>query len=308
MPQKYVIGVDGGGSKTAAVVLDAAGQVHGRATTGSVNHHNVGLEQAEANLVQVMELALADAGLNPADLAAAAWALAGVDRPSERQLFEALANRLWPAIPIRVENDALAALVAGVGLTPGVTLIAGTGMIAYGRAADGRRARAGGWGYLFDVGSGYYLVRSALRRLSQAFDQGNMPPSPLLPALLGATKTAAVPELLAWMYGRARPIADIAALAPLVLNAAEQTDLLALATVNEGAGALARAVRDVAQQLGFHEPFPLVYSGGLLMRSAYYRGLPRLAPGRCCRRPAAAASPTATARSLGHRNGQCPRA
>ncbi|MCB0015143.1 MAG: hypothetical protein KDE34_24675, partial [Anaerolineales bacterium] len=98
MPQKYVIGVDGGGSKTAAVVLDAAGQVHGRATTGSVNHHNVGLEQAEANLTQVMELALADAGLATADLAAAAWALAGVDRPSERQLFEALANRLWPAI------------------------------------------------------------------------------------------------------------------------------------------------------------------------------------------------------------------
>ena len=264
MPQEYVIGVDGGGSKTAAVVLDAAGQVHGRGVSGSVNHHNVGLTQAEANLVRVMELALADAGLTPADLAGAAWALAGVDRPSERELFDNLANKLWPAVPIRVENDALAALVAGVGQRPGVTLIAGTGMIAYGQNGAGQRARAGGWGYLFDVGSGYYLARSALRRLSQAHDQRETFPSTLLPAFFAATGTDRVPELLAWAYGQDRPIADVAALAPLVLSAAEQTDLFALATVNEGAGALAQAVQDVANKLQFAEPFPLVYSGGLL--------------------------------------------
>jgi N-acetylglucosamine kinase len=139
----FVIGVDGGGSKTAAVVVDHNVQVMGRGLAGSSNHHNVGLEQARENLLAAMVAATGEAGVELRQAAAVAWALAGVDRPAERRLFADLGATLLPGIPLQVENDALAALMGGLGSRRGMVLIAGTGMIAYGENEAGAAARAG---------------------------------------------------------------------------------------------------------------------------------------------------------------------
>lgn len=273
MSNKYVIGVDGGGSKTAAVILDNAGNMLGRAVSGSSNYHNVGMRQAEKSLATVMDLALQDAKVTLANVVSVTWALAGVDRPSERVLFSQLAAKILPDIPTRVENDAVAALVAGVGFQAGVALIAGTGMIAYGINDAGNIARAGGWGYLIDEGSGFQLVQSTLQQIARAFDADARFDSNLTSVLLSETQTESIPDLLSWLYERKRPVREIATLAPAILNAAEQADQLAVAAVHEGAQALARVVQHVAHKLNFSGQFPLVFSGGLLVKSDFYRSL-----------------------------------
>jgi N-acetylmuramic acid 6-phosphate etherase len=272
----FVIGVDGGGSKTVAVLLDDRGQVRGQGRSGSANVHNVGLAQAQANLEDAMRQATAAAQVDLGRLAAVTWALAGVDRPAERRLFAGLAADLLSGIPVRVENDALAALMGGLGTHHGLVLIAGTGMIAYGENKKGQTARAGGWGHLVDPGSGYALAHSALRAIGDAQDGMGLP-TELSQRILRQLGLGQVSDLFGWLYdpgtGKAG-VADLAALAPLVLAAAEAGDLAALDIVMRGADSLAEAVAAVARRLGLWEsPFTAVLAGGLLERSAFYHQL-----------------------------------
>ena len=271
--EKFVIGVDGGGSKTAVVLLNQDRQVLGRGLSGSSNHHNVGLVQTKANLLSGMRQAVAQASLPLANITAATWALAGVDRPAERKLLGQIAAELLPGTPVRVENDAVAALVGGLGHHNGIALIAGTGMIAYGENERGERARGGGWGPFFDHGSGYDLVQSTLRLIAPQVDREQNSSAALMQALVTAVGLSQMTDFLGWVYAAEREVADIAALAPIVLAAAEKGDLAALIAVNQGAEWLATAVETVAHKLQHTEPFQLVLGGSILGKSTFYREL-----------------------------------
>ena len=274
----FVIGVDGGGSKTAVAVLDQSGQVLGRGLSGSTNFHNVGLERARDNLSLAMQAAAQQAGFDLRQAAAVTWALAGADRPTERRLFADLGTAILPDTPLQIENDAVAALVGGLGSRQGLVLIAGTGMIAYGENAAGDRARAGGWGPLLDHGSAYALTQEAMREVCRFEDIGHedmgRPPYGLAERLLPALGLNQVTDIVGWVYAPERQVADIARLAPLVLTAAEGGDLAAIDVAARGADALAQAVDTVARRLGLWSlPFPLVLAGGLLEQNAFYQQL-----------------------------------
>ena len=268
---QFVIGVDGGGSKTAVVLLNQDGKVLGRGLSGSSNYHNVGLEQTQANLWAGMQQAAQQADLSLGEVAAATWALAGVDRSKERALLGAMAAELLPEVPVRVENDAVAALVGGLGHHNGIVLIAGTGMIAYGENKQGERARGAGWGPFFDHGSGYDLVQSTLRLLTHQIDRDETQSSTLIDALVTAVGLREATDLLGWVYEAEREVSEIAALAPIVLTAAEEGNLAALLAVNQGSEWLATAVETVARKLHHTEPFQLVMGGGILGKSKFYR-------------------------------------
>jgi N-acetylmuramic acid 6-phosphate etherase len=269
--KQFVIGVDGGGSKTAVSILDLDGQVLGRGRAGSANYHNVGMAQAKANLWAAMEAAATEAGVAVLEATAVTWSLAGVDRPEERKLFEQMAADMLPNIGVRVENDAVSALVGGLGHHNGIVLIAGTGMIAYGENSAGGRARAGGWGPFFDRGSGYDLVQTTLRACTRRYDEQDQSATPLIAALLAAIGLQKPTDLLGWVYADKRHVSDVAALAPIILEAAEKGNVVALDVVNRGANGLATAVTAVARQLGYTDAFPLVMSGSLLTKSDFYR-------------------------------------
>ena len=269
----YVIGIDGGGSKTEAVVLDQEGTVRGRVRGPASNPYQVGWRTAMERVASVMKRALEAAEIELRDVAAATWALAGVDRPADRAQWHTWARQQWPGLPVRIENDALAALVGGIGQAYGIVLIAGTGMIAYGVDAQGHRARAGGWGYRLDRGSGYGLGAAAVRAVLAAHD--GMDLSTRLSATLLELLRLDTPEaLLSWFYHPDTTPDAVAALAPHVIHAAEKGDPVAASIVGEAADALAQAVHAVAAQLNFTtEAFPLVLAGGLLRHSPFYRDL-----------------------------------
>ena len=269
--KQFVIGVDGGGSKTAVSILSLDGQVLGRGRAGSANYHNVGIAQAKDNLWLAMDAAATEAGVAVLDATAVTWSLAGVDRPEERKLFEQMAADMLPNIAVRVENDAVSALVGGLGHHNGIVLIAGTGMIAYGENEQGKRARAGGWGPFFDRGSGYDLVQSTLRACTRHYDEQNQSSAELTATLLDAIGLKTPTDLLGWVYADKRHVSDVAALAPFILEAAEKGNVVGLDVVNRGANGLAMAVTAVARQLGYTETFPLVMSGSLLTKSDFYR-------------------------------------
>ncbi len=268
---QFVMGVDGGGSKTAAVVLDERGQVLGRGRSSSSNYHLVGLEGVKDALLIAMAGASQQAGIKMKQLAAVTWALAGAGRPADVQRLKATQADLLPGIPGEVVVDALPVLVGGAGTRCGVALIAGTGMIAYGENAKGERFKSGGWGHFFDLGSGYGLAQQALRAVVQAADGRDLP-TELSTRILDFLKLTDPSELVDWVYSPERAIAEVAALAPVLLDAAEAGDLVALDVIAAGADALASAVDAASRRLGLRErPFPLVMAGGLLTTNDFYR-------------------------------------
>jgi N-acetylglucosamine kinase-like BadF-type ATPase len=270
--QRLFLGVDGGGTKTRAVVVDVAGIERGAATGEGANHHRVGVERALAAITATASEAARLAGARlPLD---AAWlGLAGLDAPAD---YATLAPRLAPlAHAMRLVNDAellLAALPAQVG----VALIAGTGSIAVGRNTAGATTRVGGWGHaLGDEGSGYALGAAALVAAVRAAD-GRGEPTMLLERILSAWGLAEARQLIARVYAGADggATAPVAQVAPLVLQAARDGDVAARRIVQRGAEELALAALTTARALGFGSaaaPLPLALGGSLLLRAADYR-------------------------------------
>lgn len=263
------LGVDGGGSKTLAVIVDASGRECGRGAAGSSNHEVVGLERAanaiHAAVGQAVLAARADLPL------AAAWlGLAGVDHPQDVETLTPAVRSL--ATTVRLTNDAeliLSALPQQVG----VALISGTGSIALGRNAQGEMARVGGWGHILgDEGSGYAIGREGLQCAVRAAD-GRGRATAILDGVMAYWRLAAPESLLERVY----PSFDktsIAALAPLVLEHARAGDQLARRIEARAAHELALAVITVAQRLGFASgPLPVVFGGGVLLSQERLRAL-----------------------------------
>ena len=267
-----VIGVDGGGTKTFAVLADrATGAALGRGAAGPSNVMAVGTEAGLAAIATAIERAFAAANRPNCQVAAATLGLAGVDRQSGLELVRGWATRSAIARDVLIANDATLLLAAGTPDGWGLATIAGTGSIAFVRDPAGTVRRAGGWGYVLgDEGSAYRLTLAALHAVCHAAD-GAGPSTALTDALLRAMSVADVPNLIPAIYQGPWDRAALAGLAPVVLAAAE-SDVVAAEIVASGAADLAltaaAAVQSQALPAG---PVPTALAGGLLLGSERYR-------------------------------------
>jgi N-acetylglucosamine kinase-like BadF-type ATPase len=270
MSNQLVLGIDGGGTKTEAVVMDMDGAELGRAYAGSTNWNSVGVETALTHLTQAVDGALARSGVTRAAIVSVCIGAGGVDRPPDRARMTAWLAALFPSARLTIHNDAVIALAAGTGgEVYGVVLISGTGMIVYGFDRDGNRRRAGGWGALLgDPGSGYALGTAVLKAVTWAVD-GRAPQTMLTDRLLSHLGMQQPQQLVAWAYEN---IAweRFAALAPLAIECAEAGDAVAQSILDKGAEGLAIAVNAVLEGLQLQsEPIPLILAGGMLRPGPY---------------------------------------
>lgn len=266
-PPRFYLGIDGGGTKTLAIVVDTHGIERGRAVGGSANYSAIGLECAVGHVVAAAAEAARAAGAQ-LPLASAWLGLAGVDRPADSEIllphFRSLAS------VIHLTNDAELLLSALPGRA-GVALIAGTGSIAVGRNTAGAATRAGGWGHILgDEGSGYDIGRRALMAATR-FADGRGEPTLLLPRILRAWNLTAANELIGRVY-HGEDKATIAQLAPLVLQTAREDDPAARRIVRRAALELALAAVTVGNRLTIHAtPLPIAIGGSLLLQGADFR-------------------------------------
>jgi len=257
----FVIGIDGGGTRTTVAVADQDGaeRIRQSGPAGLVDPRapvaTVGV------LVSVVRQALRDAGAEePA--AALCAGLAGVGDPESRAVVQHALSESGIAERVLVVCDGEIALDGSFGGGPGLLLIAGTGSIAHGRGEDGRTDRCGGWGMVLgDEGSGYAIGRGALIAALRALD-GRGPPTALLDAMmerLGLDDPRAIPS---WV-GRAQK-ADVAALVPDVIHLAAAGDSAALAIVDEAAAQQALHAAALVARLGpWSSPPHVVLFGGV---------------------------------------------
>ncbi|HEX3273039.1 MAG TPA: BadF/BadG/BcrA/BcrD ATPase family protein [Ktedonobacterales bacterium] len=253
------LAVDGGGSKTHAVVVDSHGAVRGRGSAGSSNLRAIGVEQTLVQLRAAIAEALPTNACCNVDTA---WfGLAGIHGADGANLLAP--HLLSVAREVAITNDAEFAL-AGLDSNPGVALIAGTGSIALGRDASGQIIQVGGWGHLLgDEGSAYDIGRRAAQAAARAAD-GRGPSTALLQLVLERWDLATPRQMIEHVY-LTQEKAPIASLAPDVLALARRGDQVARAIRRQACEELAQTVIAVIDALNIASPVPLILGGGLLI-------------------------------------------
>ncbi|HEX4684743.1 MAG TPA: BadF/BadG/BcrA/BcrD ATPase family protein [Gemmatimonadaceae bacterium] len=266
-----VIGIDGGGSKTHAIVADEQGKTIAE-TVGPGSAVRPGKAEHSANVIaDVVRDALASCEMTHVTPRVLAIGVAGAGREAERQeLWQALVSRDL-ASELVIHSDFSIALDDAFGDGPGVLLISGTGSVAFGRSPTGATARCGGWGPVCgDEGSGAWIGRKALTVVTSAAD-GREPETALTGAILTAAQVNETADLVGWAANA--PPSQIATLAPVVLSVADAGDLRANALVSIAVEELVLHVRSLARQLFGDEraALPVALSGGMLSRGTTLR-------------------------------------
>jgi glucosamine kinase len=259
---RYFVGIDGGGTRTNAVVTDQQGTELAR-VTGEAGRVDVLEPEAGAHtLADLATHALAEARITqlPAVLCCA---LAGAGREAERVSLERALSSLRVAEQAHVTTDFEAAMQDAFGSGPGILVISGTGSSAWGRAPDGRCVRAGGWGHILgDEGSGYAIGRVAVMLALREFD-GRGEYAGYMSAVLAQTGVATEEGLVRW--GATASKGDVAALAPIVFDAAQHGALSAQDAVEDAAAELAMHVAALYDRLGpWDTPPAVALAGGLI--------------------------------------------
>jgi N-acetylglucosamine kinase-like BadF-type ATPase len=258
----HLLGVDGGNSKTIALVARPDGTVVGMGrVAGNGDLYKVGLDQAVAVHRTAVEAALAVAGLEAADVGAAVLSLAGADWPEDIADLTA-AHEAW--LPgARVVNDAIGALRAAVPSGPGVVVVCGTGTATGARGPDGSTWHSSFWQ---ETQGAHELGVRALRAIYRA-ELGIDPPTALTAAILAATGEPTAESVL--HHASARGIAnrrDPAALAATLLEVAAAGDAAAGRIVARHGAALARTALAAARRvrIPLETAFPVALTGGVL--------------------------------------------
>jgi N-acetylglucosamine kinase-like BadF-type ATPase len=298
-----VLGVDGGGSKTRAVVADGAGEVLGEGLAGPSNPLRVGVGEAVGAIRDAVDKACAEAGVRRVQIVAAEMGLAGVKRADIRERMRAAVAELGGKT-VEVVTDADIALYGATEGKPGLVIIAGTGSICCGINGRGRRACAGGWGPVAgDEGSGSWIARRALQAVARATD-GRGRKTSLVEAACAYFNVGAADDLSTAVYAPNMTNTRIAGFGSRVVEAAKRRDAVAREIVEEAGRELALAAAAVVRKLKMErERFQAAYVGGVfaaggLILEPLSEDLSRVAP-RAFLAPPVLAPAEAAARMAG---------
>jgi N-acetylglucosamine kinase-like BadF-type ATPase len=277
--ERFVMGVDGGATKTLAAVLDLdSGALHlGHA--GPSNEDAIGPAAAVQALLVAADEAMGAAGIGDGELAAAVLAVAGTDTPSVAQHLARSRTEAWTVV-----NDVVGAWATATSGSPGLAVIAGTGSNAFGVGPQGPW-RAGGWGHVLgDEGGAYWLaiqsIKAALRER-----EGSGPQTALSEAVVEFFGEPTVESLARHVYSKPLTKTEIAAFAIQSARIADAGDAVACEIYERGATELGEQVAAVVEMTGLRtESFPAgligsVFRSGDVFTGPLTRTLEAAAPG-----------------------------
>lgn len=259
---RYFLGIDGGGSKTVATVVNENGKEVGIGTSGSIDILNEPLEKFKENLFEAVRIALESKKLSLRNIAASCF---GVPIVGD---VEGIEGKIKPVIEelglkhYTLVNDVRVALEGALPESSGAVLLAGTGAMVMAKDKYGNIFRVDGWGeHVGDLGSGYYIGQMTLRRVFEEYD-GRLEHTPLSDMIKDFAKVSDLREILVKCKG-ANVRTYIASFSRIACQAAqigvqEACEILDMA-VNE----LLKSVRAIIKMIKSNEPIFLSTVGGL---------------------------------------------
>jgi len=266
--KRIVVGVDAGGTKTAAVVGDGHSILSRADGSGGAIRPGRALVASSA-IADTVRRALSMAGVLQAEVLVVG--AAGAGREVEREELERALRGEQIARRVQVTTDIAVALAAAFGREPGIVVSAGTGSIAIARTADGEMHRSGGYGWqMGDEGSGYAIGRAALSALSRAAD-GRGPRTNLMPRVLAAVRASDFDGVITW--AATATASEVSALAPTILDVAADGDVVAQGIVDYAARELSQLALSLLPRFGDAPSVQVAVAGGILTPQRPLRSL-----------------------------------
>lgn len=262
---RYVLGFDGGGTKTECVLMDETGAILARSRSGASNAVNLGANAAAAALAEAGKEALRSAAKSPCDVAYILAGISGAGEPAARAEIQANLKPVFPKATIVVASDLILSLAA-TGEIPSLVVIAGTGSAVLGRTSPLVLARAGGFGPIIgDAGSANDIGRKTVARCFQKFLNKERF---LLTDEICRTFDCTWPQFVD--LAREQPTVIFPKVFPIVAKAAESGDLSARALLSMAAANLVEQVREVVDHLQLQDTgFFLAKTGGVFDGSPF---------------------------------------
>ncbi len=271
----YVIGVDGGGTKTTALLADLEGNIVAEKVGGPTNIYRVGIEKACQEILNLLISCCRSVGCKGEEIRAVALGLAGAGRAAEQKMIRQKMQKVASGRKFRIKNlvidsDARVALEGAFGSDAGMVLISGTGSIGLVKDHRGNIHRVGGWGRAIgDEGSGYAIGLRAMSAIAKHLDGRGEPT--ILTRLAAKRFGLSNPEtIISKVY---QDHFDLASLAPLVLAAAENEDRVSKRILDDACIELLDHVRVLIKklsgprELSRRKRVKLVWLGGIFMTS-----------------------------------------
>jgi N-acetylglucosamine kinase-like BadF-type ATPase len=262
--RELVVGVDGGGTKTRAVIIDSAEVVLGEGVAGPSNPLRVGIATAAAAVRDAVDKACGAGGIQRDEIAAMGIGLAGVRRKDIRARMRENLIATLGIQQIELVSDGDIALAGATNGQPGIVVIAGTGSICCGVNVRGKRVCAGGWGPVVgDEGGGSWIARRALRAVAHQSDERG-PETSLTAAACDYFHVTAAEDLSTAIYAPTITNERIAGFGKQVIEAARAGDAVARGIMKEAGQELGRSAIAVIRKLRMeNERFQVAYVGGV---------------------------------------------
>lgn len=268
----YIVGIDGGGTKSRMVIADLHGQFIGETSAGAVNLCAADETIVEENLrrlfKQANDLIITHEGCTP-EIKAVALGTAGVGLHGASERLSHMLTEITGGAHVAVTGDMIPPLYAYAPNGNAQIIIAGTGSICYGKTSAGQTARCSGWGHLIgDEGGAYWITCRALDAVMRAYD-GRGEDTVLTTLLTNYFQCASPTSLISHLYGTPFDKSAIAGAAVCVAEAANSGDKAATHILDEAAARLFEMVQAVASKLGV--PDAVLFGGGVLVHNAHVR-------------------------------------
>ncbi|MDF2881645.1 MAG: Transcriptional regulator of NagC/XylR family, sugar kinase [Clostridiaceae bacterium] len=267
---KYVIGIDGGGTKTVLKIAGITGNILAEAKGGPSNINSSSIEDVEKVLKDLIFKGISKAGLSQQDCLAVCIGTAGADRENDKAIIEKMIINAGISGKIVVVNDAEIALVGGVGSSEGIILISGTGSICFGRTEGGRKTRSGGWGHIIgDEGSGYDIGIRAIESALKSYD-GRGEKTMLENEVLKHYNLKCSEDLIEYIYRSGAGKKEIASLTRVVNECFEKGDWACRKILRECSFELFLCVKAVAEKLDLSGKHVLLTTAGGAINNIKY--------------------------------------
>lgn len=268
----YVLGIDGGGTKTKGVIANARGAVMAEASVGPTNPNSVERKSVENELIALMTSLENENHEIFHQINGVFAGMSGVrDIAAKKDMEQLIASLFKNPMNVSVDNDAVIALYSGTLGTSGIVQVAGTGSITYGINEHGKHDRIGGWGHLIgELGSGYGIGKDALEKSFLAYD-GVASKTGLMERICDFFNKASLPDILPDVYQAENVKEQVASLSKLVIDAADNGDDVAKEIILKHGLYIGESIVSMINKLFISQNnkinnLPIVLTGGLFNR------------------------------------------
>lgn len=274
---KFIIGIDGGATKTTAILSDSTGNILAEKSAGPSNFLIIGVDNVARTISHLILNLCNEAEVNIQNIEIICIGLTGAGRESDAEKVKNAIIDYWKTLystelkKLIVTSDARIALEGAFSGRPGIILIAGTGSIMFGKDRNGNLYRVGGFGrYIGDEGGGYSIGRQGLQAIAKYFD-GRAPETKLFRLVQENFGINTPEDLIRKVY---QENLDFATVAPFVIQAAEEGDEICREILRKEAEELVLHIKAIKDKIRVRTVY-IAFIGGLLSSDNYYSKLLR---------------------------------